>query len=736
MGIPFSDATYEAVKLGEAVAEKYKCNTIRPEHILIGLIKQGPNSAVRILISRGVALGALLRSLYLEAQRPGSGDAKHGAQSGSSYSDSALAAFEEARKLALETGDECVQSKHVLLAIVKKDKDVGQGILEEIFEISFRQLMEHDERLVEASSQETEYVPWRDYQFESDSRMYVRSFRLRNAVVSLVAMMLTIFCISLDVCWFLTVSHFARFYLGLEHSFGRVTEGSGWIGRWLIFVTVIMFSGLLVHWRSVRRVANKRTFALVAEEMFGIETFRENAEIEAVGRLDYTDTSVFTSVWRAVYRWASRALMLGVLVLLLCIWILTSKMWGLEVVWWTLGAIFMIWLSRKVRAATYTDSGSAFIFPQQTQRFQPRIVRAIHTGLSAVVGLALALPYFAFVAGLLTNLHGREPFVYQPLEWLVTRVEQASMIIFQAPALAAFGFVIIPSFISVLIYRLTRHMVTTDAVEWEPYADVPPVLYLRSWETDEIPMDLFPTDLRLIDRVSPPFRSNFTEFIARSVSGLASVVVIGKPGTIGQRGVGSLWASDDEWRKLVAEYSQRALVTVFSASDVQVGSGFDWEVEFIGSGLVTGRIIIVLPPEFNALQEMEPDGYLDRVARFPGFAGLLEAEPTSKTRFLARSTDGRWYCYDASNTDEHSYRVACLQMVADHRSKWDSAAASAAEFPSSENMQRSFLAEMTDMRVNPYTVYRVTGLIYPIIRPILNVALRIYNKRRSRDVKN
>jgi Clp amino terminal domain, pathogenicity island component len=119
----FTNRARRAVVLASEEARLLGHEQIGTEHILLGLLHEGSGVAGRALDSLGVTLAAA------RAQVPGAGGAGSGKSGRIAFTQRAKTALELALREALQLGHEYIGTEHILLGLVRDDKDSAAQII-------------------------------------------------------------------------------------------------------------------------------------------------------------------------------------------------------------------------------------------------------------------------------------------------------------------------------------------------------------------------------------------------------------------------------------------------------------------------------------------------------------------------------------------------------------------------------------------------------------------------------
>jgi ATP-dependent Clp protease ATP-binding subunit ClpA len=119
----FTSRARRAVVLASEEARLLGYEQIGTEHILLGLLHEGSGVAGRALDSLGVTLAAA------RAQLPGAGGAGSGKSGRVAFTQRAKTALELALREALQLGHEYIGTEHILLGLVRDEKDSAAQII-------------------------------------------------------------------------------------------------------------------------------------------------------------------------------------------------------------------------------------------------------------------------------------------------------------------------------------------------------------------------------------------------------------------------------------------------------------------------------------------------------------------------------------------------------------------------------------------------------------------------------
>lgn len=707
----FHDRARQSIERAEGIAHAHGRNATGTEHLLLGVIADRSNAAARTLISHGISLRALELRLRTEADAPASDNRAEPSGAPPPFETHAAKVVRLAPKEANRLHHAEVGTAHLLLAIMREADNAPARVLRG-FGASLDSLRGHTSRILGTDSELPLGLSAAPSSSATLSRPTGRTPSARpTAAARLIRFTATLATFATLVVGFVGLAAIVATRVGPRES------GASWVVGWLFFSLLALAASAAAHWTTLRRFFSRRSLEFLAKELFDAE-IEEHPAIHALDRFDHSEQAAVVDVSNAIGRWAARLFGYAVLTGAVCVWLLLSEP-APRYLWWGLGSTALAVLAFIAWRQFNGHGVVPFRYPARTSRMLPAFVEGLHSGMSGFVGVVLFVPIGVVLVHLVSHaswweaaLTGRTASVLMPISNLATAVSGE-------PILSALLLFVLPLALVVVVYRLTESMLAVDFSEWLLPEDMPPALYLRTWSTDAVPISLRPSGGRFLDAIVPERRSNFTESLGRNLSMIGPVVLVGEPGSRRQRGVGSLWSTDEHWRELVERYAERALVTVFAASDVPPDSGFSWEIDLVGSGLTTGRAAIVFPPGFDFDRAFEAGGYLDVASREPIFQGIHEAQPISETLLMARDRTGQWSCYDASIPDDASYAHCLYELMFEYSDRWTEGALGETDFPSTLQAQRFVTAVSGGIGVNPLTAARIVGLAYPALRRVL-----------------
>ncbi len=721
------DSAKRAIDIAEAAALSEGRQEVGTEHLLMGVIEEGLNKGVRALISNGVSLSALSRHLKAEVSATAS-QADHRARV-PRLNTHACSALTLARQEAHQLEEDRIGAEHLLLGVVGEGEGTGAVVLQG-FGIDSETLRSHLRIVRDTSVGSESDRTGSELQTRAASRSEggPRERRMvRNSLFWFLRTSTSLLAFAVLMAMWLGLVGLVD-VLADRVTIGGALEGRPWVLGWLLFVLLLVGATCLYRWPNIRWILNRRSLAMLREEYLDLDV--EDPDSDELNRIDYTKQAVVINFENTMARWAQRVRRYSLLILGVCIWTIVTFQWTVQSVVWGLASVGVMYAAHSV-GQRFTGVGPwMFRYASKSSRVIPGLTQGLHSGMSAFVGVVLQLPAAVPVIMLVAQTPWWRELTSGDLSAIANALLAITGAVSEAPAFAAALLFVLPIGLVIIVYRLTEPGLAVDAEEWLLPDDVRPALYLRTWPTDEIPIRLRSGGGRFIDAVLPSKRSSFTESVGRNLSLIAPVVLVGEPGTGRHHGVGSMWSTDDQWRALVEAHAERASFTVFAASEVPPDSGFSWEIELVGSGRSTGRVLIIIPPGFDFAKSFEPGGYFALACAHPVFSGLKEAQPTERTLMMVRGSDATWECFDASAKDDLVYAYCMMLMTVEYFSYWEEGALGRSLYPSTLSAQRYAVMIVSGLGWNPTMLVKLIAIVYPPIRAIL-IAIDRFLLRRA-----
>jgi hypothetical protein len=227
--------------------------------------------------------------------------------------------------------------------------------------------------------------------------------------------------------------------------------------------------------------------------------------------------------------------------------------------------------------------------------------------------------------------------------------------------LAATGVLVV--LVGVVLVRAARSLAR---VGWRRVGiDAAPVVYLRSFHDDDLPLPCVSSARRpWIEVLGLRAREPFEETVAWELATYGPVIAIGRPG----RSRASLGAvrehlTDDVWQRVIADRLAAACAVVVT---VGATDGLAWELAHLAHAGHLGKTTFLLPPVPDADNESRWS-FTSRVLRDAGVvthAATLAAVTTASAITVQLDAQGGCLVHAADRRDEATYRAAIDAAVA------------------------------------------------------------------------
>jgi len=204
--------------------------------------------------------------------------------------------------------------------------------------------------------------------------------------------------------------------------------------------------------------------------------------------------------------------------------------------------------------------------------------------------------------------------------------------------------------------RLARMWSRATATRLRRLDRRPPILYLRSFRDDALPLPSVLSARRpFLELFVPRGAEPFEEAVAWELTPYGPVVAVGRPG----RSLASLGAArehlpDDEWRASVTDRMAAARAVVMAIGSTR---GVHWEIGTLAANGHLTKTVFLFPPTDLATQQ-ERWRFTVRALRDAGT--LVPPLPGDQDQVLTAVLDerGQWHVATATTRDEATYRVA------------------------------------------------------------------------------
>lgn len=302
------------------------------------------------------------------------------------------------------------------------------------------------------------------------------------------------------------------------------------------------------------------------------------------------------------------------------------------------GVLFTTWWSRRERALLGPVA--------------PRIDRILPRPGGALLGV-LALAVLGLGAGF--GLKGLRYLVLKPT---LAHVRWADLL---GTSLRGVGIIFVTGGVAACmagasLFRLARAWSRADSRRLLLADPRPPVLYLRAFEDDRLPLASIVTARRpMLELFSLRGADPFEEAIAAELDTYGPVIAIGRPG----RSLASLGAArehlpDATWQEQVAERMAGASTVVVA---IGRSDGLHWEINRIVEAGHLAKAMFVVPPLAPHVLE-ERWRFTVEALRRAGAAVADLPVPVADVHTVQVATDGRLRVTTAAFRDEASYRSA------------------------------------------------------------------------------
>ena len=146
-----------------------------------------------------------------------------------------------------------------------------------------------------------------------------------------------------------------------------------------------------------------------------------------------------------------------------------------------------------------------------------------------------------------------------------------------------------------ILFRIARALGRADTRKLLAVDRRPPVLYLRSFGDDSVPLATIASARRpFFELFSFRGRDPFEEAVAWEFATYGPVVAVGRPGhSLASLGAAREHLSDDTWQDQVAQRMHDARAVVVATGETP---GLRWEVSQVVAGGHLGKAVFVFPP--------------------------------------------------------------------------------------------------------------------------------------------
>ena len=287
--------------------------------------------------------------------------------------------------------------------------------------------------------------------------------------------------------------------------------------------------------------------------------------------------------------------------------------------------------------------------------------RPLRPGLPLLAGAALGtIALITLVAGFALLAYGVADLAFGPalrtLELSVNADASPNRI---SIAVALLGMILIVA--GAMLFRIARMRARRGAQKLRKRDHRSPILYLRSFEDDNLSIAVVPSARRpFLELLRLRGTDPFEEAIAWELEPYGPVVAVGRPGrSLASLGAAREYLPDERWREEVAQRmtGARAIVIVIGETP-----GLQWELDHVATAQYLKKTIFVIPPIADENVRRRWD-FTSNALHAAGPSSL--ALPTDPARALTATyeTKTTWRVTTADVRDESTYRAAIDQAM-------------------------------------------------------------------------
>jgi hypothetical protein len=257
------------------------------------------------------------------------------------------------------------------------------------------------------------------------------------------------------------------------------------------------------------------------------------------------------------------------------------------------------------------------------------------------------------------------------------------------------GLVILTTWlVLVLLWRTAEKLVAIYADERVPIADLPAMLYLRSFDEDALHTDRSDIAQSWSERLLGRPRLRFEELMTRAASLVGPVDAIVDPRSASLTSGAARIVPTGDWRDSVRERAESALCLIVSATPANIGEGFAWELGHLSREIGHSRFCFVIGPWPIEERRRRLGGFLQLANEAGLVKGLtLDMVPDS-TLLIAGTSSGQWYMSGGKRADAFTYAMSFLSIFCQLGESWIQEAAAPCDPPTRERSQALILTEV------------------------------------------
>jgi hypothetical protein len=345
------------------------------------------------------------------------------------------------------------------------------------------------------------------------------------------------------------------------------------------------------------------------------------------------------------------------------VWRLVVQFIGLAIA--AYGADFLLvhyWYAYLVAGLVIVWAGGQFIRPAGVRRDHNRAMLAgrhkvLVTGMLAVAAVMILLGLACAVFAGLNQAFPQGSTVQLAPGQAPTSVQNV------ASSLMVGAFILIA--LGAIVLRSARRLGSIRARQLTLRDPRPPVLYLRSFEDDQLKLWTATFGRpSLIERFTLRRFDTFEEVLVRYLSGYGPVIAVNPPGTrLAPLGAARETIDSADWQSAVATWMAQSRLIVFATPPSQVNRGLRWELETVSVRGYWDKVLIVVPPVRAEQLQVRWPGLLDT-----GLWPFTVPGPVDDQHALVLAfRNGRWHPISADRRTEWSYSAALERALGDPR---------------------------------------------------------------------
>jgi len=417
---------------------------------------------------------------------------------------------------------------------------------------------------------------------------------------------------------------------------------------------------------------------------------------------NYEDVDTIAPISRITIR-LQQAADLVVLALATVVGVIAVRSWSWGAWWLTvLSVVVFVFALRGVMRIIGFGQGYSFLplmpMPIESKSHRPIVLigKSMRVGVHVVgytavgiVALLLAAIWLSvpaprgFLLLAITNVRTDPIGIWQRLRY------GAEAIVSFAPLLGLL--LLVSAWLGLaVLWRLSERWTTTYAHERVAIPDLPPMLYLRSFDEDSLLTDQGDLAQGWVERLLARRRVRFEELMTRAAATLAPVDAVIDPRSAALTIGATRIIPSGDWQDSVRERAERALCVIVSATPDAVGEGFGWELKLLGRGLSHSRFCFVIGPWPVQERQRRLRAFIERANLDGVMLGMTPEMIPATTHIIAGTSSGDWMMAGSARSDAFSYAMSLQVAFASLAEKWVEEAA-VATVPMSRQRRESLL---------------------------------------------